>query len=479
MRPHSLPAQRVSLTRRPREKSMSHKIVRCSGTACERTVHLFAVLAVVGHFVTAAQGAAQATLPGLRAGVADTVHLSLAHARERALAANPDLAAARLDTAIARGWLRQASVLRFNPSADALTGGDGLELGLSQEIEVFGQRGLRVSAARAGVARARASVANERRRTLGDVDRSFFGLVAATQRSKLASEILALTERLADVARRQLVEGEISRLEFNLSVIELGRARAREIARRREQQEAGILLSRLIGLSPNSTLLPIFDGSIGRTVTDTATQSAIAADAIADAAAALDVDSLTSVALAQRPDILAQLESVRSAEAEVRLSRREALPNLIARGILEPASNGEGSTLRPGLGVSLPIFNRNQGQTEALRAAALQTELERKALAATVRAEVSRAVSELRAAAAEVAVLQSTVLVPARQNRTLVEIAYREGKVGIAELLLIQNQAMDAELDYWAAWLAGREALATLAEVTAQNIAGTSLPRPQ
>ena len=66
--------------------------------------------------------------------------------------------------------------------------------------------------------------------------------------------------------------------------------------------------------------------------------------------------------------------------------------------------------------------------------------------------------------------LESTVLAPARQNRQLLEIAYREGKVGLPVLLLIRNQVIDAELDYWTAWLAEREALATLAEATGANL---------
>jgi outer membrane protein TolC len=67
-------------------------------------------------------------------------------------------------------------------------------------------------------------------------------------------------------------------------------------------------------------------------------------------------------------------------------------------------------------------------------------------------------------------VLEATVLPPARQNRELVEIAYREGKVGLPELLLIRNQAIDAELDYWTAWLTERQTLSSLAEATGINL---------
>ena len=59
----------------------------------------------------------------------------------------------------------------------------------------------------------------------------------------------------------------------------------------------------------------------------------------------------------------------------------------------------------------------------------------------------------------------------------LLEIAYREGEVGLPVLLLIRNQVIDAELDYWAAWLAEREAAATLAEATALNTGDVKGPR--
>jgi cobalt-zinc-cadmium efflux system outer membrane protein len=120
--------------------------------------------------------------------------------------------------------------------------------------------------------------------------------------------------------------------------------------------------------------------------------------------------------------------------------------------------------------LTLPFLNRNQGEVQALRASARQAALQRAAVERSIRAEIGSAVATYESATSEVRILATTVLGPARQNRNLVEIAYREGKVGLAELLLIQNQAIDAELDYWNAWLAAREALADLTQATAQNI---------
>ena len=408
---------------------------------------------------------------GTNSARADTVRLTLLEARVRALRGNPELASTRLDTSIARGQLRQSGVMRFNPSADVVAqpSGDELEAGLSQEIEIFGQRRTRMAAGRAGLERAEANVSNVTRLVVGEVDRTFYRLASATQRTKLSEEVLALNVRLADVAGRQLREGEISRLDYNLAVVELGRARARGLATRREQIQAGIELGRLLGL-PRGTPVAAIPDSLPALATDTGHLIPRVIRPIADSIVGLDVDAITEHALRRRPDLTERAAAVRQTRAQVSLARREALPNPVLRVVVEQPTAGGSRSFRPGIGFTLPFLNRNQGERQALRAAAAQAELDRAGLVATVRAEIASAVADYTAAAAEVQVLETTVLVPARQNRQLVEIAYREGKVGLPVLLLIQNQAIDAELDYWTAWLAAREALANLAEASAQNI---------
>lgn len=410
----------------------------------------------------------------------DTLRLSLPDARAEALRQNPDLLAARLDTAVASGQLRQAGLLlRFNPTTDVLSagGGSGVEVGISQELELFNQQGARRAAGRAGLEGAEAAVANVSRLAMGEVDRAFYRLLAAVRRSALADEVLGLNRRLAEVAGRQLREGEISRLDYNLATIELGRSRARALGARRERDQGNIDLGRLLGLRPGVVILPVADTSAPGISADS---SAVSPDAIDTtlavpraAAAPLEaVDSLTELALAQRPDLAERTAAIRQAEAQATAARRKALPNLVVRGTSQREA-GEARAFRPGIGLALPLFNRNQGEVEARLAAAQQAALERAALTTRVRAEVASAVTAYQTAKAEVAVFEATVLVPARQNRQLSETAYREGQIDLPELLLIRNQAVAAELDYWDAWLAAREAEATLAEAIGEN-----LPKP-
>jgi len=109
------------------------------------------------------------------------------------------------------------------------------------------------------VQRAAAAVTDVARTTLGEVDRTFFRLVAADRRSELTREILTLNERLADVSRRQLKSGEIIKIEFNLAVVEFGRARARLLAASRERSETAHELRQLLGFASMIAVLPVAD----------------------------------------------------------------------------------------------------------------------------------------------------------------------------------------------------------------------------
>ena len=395
----------------------------------------------------------------------DSMRLTLFEARSAALHYNPELAAVRLDTGIARGLLRQSSILRFNPTADVLagTGSSAFEPSLSQELELFGQRGARKDQALAAFTRADAHVQSETRLTIGAVDRAFFRLAAANRRLVLADEVLALNQRLTDVAARQLAAGEISRLDYNFAVVELGRSRSRGLATRRDRSNADLELARLLGMTPATAIIPVIDtvaagGEVG------------VPDYLGPRGGPLNIstDSLTVLAFVHRGDLSGATASIREAQAATKVAVREALPNLIGRITSEAGESGR--VLRPGIGIALPVFNRNQGEIQARRSQVAQTELNRQALLLRIREEVHAAVASYESATTEADILASTVLEPARQNRQLLEIAYREGKVGLPVLLLIRNQVVDAELDYWNAWLAAREALANLGEATGLNV---------
>ncbi len=394
--------------------------------------------------------------PESRRAAADTVTLSLCDVQRMAARQNPSFQAARLEATIARGDLRQARAYRFNPELGLFAPGAAPagsaspnEFTLTQEVEWAGQRGLRIDAAEIGVTRATAAVRNAGRLTLGDATTAYYRALAADRRLRVAEESLALTERLIRAVRTQLREGEISTLEANLAEIETGRGRGRVLGARRELTSAQLELKRSIGLSPDAEIRLAGDSSTGIDM------------------AQLNADSLVTLALARRPDLAARSAAMNEASALTSLARREVIPNVRLGAVTERNRDGGNARLGLALGLSLPLLNRNRGVVARRRAEAEQARLESRATELAVRTEVTEALRAFRTATEEVRVFEASVLGPARQNTALLETAYNAGKIALTSLLLLRNQLLDAELNYWDAWLARREALVRLDVATA------------
>lgn len=420
---------------------------------------LGAVLALVAVAAAVPAARGQAVPPQLSA-AGDTLVLSLPDVRRLVLQQNPSFLAARQETEIARGGVRQARAYQFNPELSLLAPGAGsdgtgspYEVTLTQDVEWAGQRGLRIGAARHGLARASFEVRNAGRLLLADASVAYHRAIAAQRRLALATEVLGLNERLLGAVRTQLREGEISTLEGNLAEIEVGRARARVLGAQREATSAELELKRLSGLGPDSPLR----------LADTAPAESVLAGPDAHM---LDTDSLVALALARRPDVRARAAATREAETLGALARREAIPNLRLGTVGEREREGGDARFGLAVGLGLPLFNRNQGIVAQRRAEARRAELETRATELLARTQVTDAVRAYRAASDEAAVFETSVLMPAQQNMTLLETAYQAGKVALPTLLLLRNQLLDAELGYWNAWLARREALVALDAAT-------------
>ncbi len=386
----------------------------------------------------------------------DTLRLTLSQARVLALRQSLELLIAREDVAVAQGEFRQARLLPNpqlafeTPRAAGVGVTSAYEASIAQEIEWAGQRGLRARAAQAGVQRADFSGHDAARRVVGDATRGFYGAVAAQQRLAVAQVVLTLNDTLLRAVRIQAREGEISRVAASLAEIEYGRARARVLAAQREVTTAEIALKQTLALPPTQVIR-----------LDTTRLGAL------PPGARLALDSLVQVALAQRPDLAADAQRQQQVSTLQRLARREAIPNLWIGPRLE--REPETGTTRLGLvvGLPLPLWNRNQGLRDQRRAEADQALLERRRTELRVRTEVAEAHQAFVAASEEADVYETQVLRPARQSQRALEVAFRAGKIDLPSLLLTRNQLLDAELGYWDAWLAQREAWVRLQAATA------------
>lgn len=371
----------------------------------------------------------------------DTLVLSLEEARSRAVRANPELLAASWRPAAARGDVRSARTLQFNPDArfEARSPSGGFasrfeaELGL--EIEVAGQRGLRIGATESSYLAARSGFEDDGRRVLAEVGRAYHSLVAAEQRLSLAEEVERLSAQLLVAVGTQLREGEVSVLEANLARVEGARARAGALEARSARTTAALELGRLVAMDPSVSIR-----------TTGVPAMPVAPDSESSA------EERVAQAFARRPDLRALEHNVESARQEERLVRRESLPNLRIAGLATREDPFQDPRFGLALGIEFPLFNRNQGLAGRRRAEIAEVEQLRRATELRVRVEVEDALRVYESAQREVEILESEMLGPIRENQGLLEVAYREGKIDLANLLLLRNQLLDAELSYWAAW---------------------------
>lgn len=420
--------------------------------------HLTAVIVAI---VAAALPAVAQVTPG--AGPGDTLALSITDVRRLAIRQNPTFLATLQETAIAEGALRQARVYQFNPELALQSVGGGVggsarpfELVVTEEVEWAGQRGLRIAAASMGRSRASAVVQNAGRLTVAAASAGFYRALAAERRLSVAQDALALTDRLISAVRIQLAEGEVSTLEANLAEIEAGRARGRVLTARREETSASLELKQLLGLTPDTPIRLASDVGV----------APIGGGIEPPQLPVLGEDSLIALALARRPDLTASAAAVRESEALTTLARRSAIPNLRLGAAMERGELDGAPRIGPAIGVSIPLFNRNQGLVDQRRALTEQARLDQRATALRIRADVVEAVRAYRSASEETALYETSVVRPARDNIALLEIAYREGKISLPTLLLLRNQLLDAEFGYWDVWLAQREALVRLEAAT-------------
>lgn len=381
---------------------------------------------------TAAFGLAAALLlPRLGAAQpsALTLEEALALARQRA----PALLEAASRVAEAQGPLAGASpLLRENPTLEAEAGpralshgerGVDIAVGLVQPIELGGKRAARLDSARAGVARELAQQRDTERRVLGEVAATFLRALHAQERLRLAHASEEAAQETARSVQRRFEAGDVPVVDLNVARVALARARA-EVAG--TEGELGALLGELralLGLPASHAL-----GVRGEL-------RALASQPVPP-----------SPGSPERPDIAALEAEVAQAEAELRLGKRSAWPDLHA-GMRYQREAGESAILGT-LSVPLPLFSRGQEArvTGEARLRRLQGSLEAARRAREVRLEAARA--QHRKLQEAMGLLEREALPLLADNESLSRRAYEVGEMGLTEFLLVRRDTLEARAAY-------------------------------
>jgi cobalt-zinc-cadmium efflux system outer membrane protein len=349
--------------------------------------------------------------------------LTLAAARERSLAANPELAAAAAQVAAADGASRQARAWR-NPDlvVDVEDFGGSLPsdvptqttVGVMQSVEWFSKRSARVDAADAARRAAAAAAAVARREVVAATDQRFAELLGAQERRTIASENAATAREVRVAVAARVEAGEVSPIEEQrargdeaLAAIDLARAERDLAAARRE-------LARLWGDAR---------AEVGAAVRPEAVDAAVP-----PAAALL-------AALDRIPDVAHADAVIAQRAAQLENAQRQWLPDLtLSVGSRTYAGSGERGYVA-GIGVPLPLLTQHAGARAEAEAALAQAQQERRAAAVRVEAAILAAHDALQRARAEVRLLRAEVLPRAEEVYGALGEGYRRGKFRLIDLL--------------------------------------------
>jgi cobalt-zinc-cadmium efflux system outer membrane protein len=387
--------------------------------------------------------------------------ITVVEAVETALKNNPDIQSVRLEKEAAQGRLDQAGLwFRSNPVIEGSLskketepgGGEKVTnkgLSLSQEIEIAGQRGLRVDAARNGMEKATQDIRDRHRILVAEVKDTFAKALATKRKVELADEAVRLQEQLVSSAAVKYQAGEISQLEQNLADVELGKARRDRLLAEKERRESLLDLQMLLGLTPKSDFS--VEGGLPM-----------------EAPAIPDKEKLRTLIASQRPDVLSTAAEVQQARAAMKLAGRDTIPSFTVTGFY----NQDDRLNETGVMLSfpLPLFDRKQADRKEAAAKAGQALIKQASLERSIEREIEEAYANLVSASEELSLFKKDVLGKAMENLGLMNLAFKEGKFGFFEVRLAQKDTIDAQFAYLESQVRLQLALNALEKVTGGNL---------
>ena len=401
----------------------------------------------------------------------DGAALGLQEAIAHALDRQPELRATKAGVDVALGMQRQAAA-RPNPMVMVERrgepgGSDSLAtVGVAWPLELLRRAGRRQTAAEE-VTVARLAVTERERQVAGRV-RLQYGLAAAAQREvEVATEVLAIAALEREVARARVQEGAGRALDGDLLEVELRRLRA-EVAMATGRAEVALLeLRQAMGLLPDEPLR-LRDGI-----------EVLVATGRDDAAGASRNEGTPRADATARPDVREAEARVRLADAQIDQARREGRVDVTLSGTYmrmdsafpqmgfgptgahEPI-RGQFNYVAAGATVTVPLFNRNQGQVAAAQAARAAADAGRASVRLMAQSEVATAAARDARARQALALYQGDTRDLARRNLEVVRQALALGRGTASDVLMEQRRLLEFEQAYTAALREAWEARAAL-----------------
>lgn len=297
-----------------------------------------------------------------------SVKLTLQEAGQRFAACNLELIAERYNIDIAEAGVIQARlfenpVISLEQNVYNRLNGKYFDVGkegeavveIEQLIYIAGQRNKRVRVEKLNKEMAVYQFEEVLRTLRSELNSKFIELYYTRKSLSVYDKEMGYLEQLLEVMKEQNEKG-------NISLLEKSRIQALLLSLQQERNEASNRLIALqgnmrllLGLEVDETFEPLFDASVLKQIDTGVVPFAELAER-----------------LAGRPDMKMARTNIQASRANVSLQKSLAFPEVSLKGSYDRAGNFCDNYFAIGLSISVPVFNRNQGNIKSARLAVLQ-----------------------------------------------------------------------------------------------------------
>jgi cobalt-zinc-cadmium efflux system outer membrane protein len=351
-----------------------------------------------------------------------------------ALARSPEVRRARLDLDVvaaqrmtARTLLPQRPVLSVSAGQRWAAGATAFDayVALSQEMEVGGQRSLRLDEVDAASAAAIRRIHATEHEVAAAAVAAYWRYVAARQRVVLSREAADIATALGRLTEERRKEALVAPVDADIAESEAVQIGLRAGEADRAFAEASAELAALLDLGDPAALQPGEE---------------------TDPAPAEPPPGLVNRALVMRADLAAAQAEKTAADRRIAVLERERIPNVTLSVSWQRdgfAENFIGGGLSIPIPLPAPLVPNGAGEIAAARARSVQADLDVVALRRRVTVEVNRAVANQRTAASAVRAFSGALIERARKDLEALGEALTARQMSVREALLAQRSLLD------------------------------------
>lgn len=372
--------------------------------------------------------------------------LDLRTALATAETANLELRAARQQRAVALAGVTTAGLLP-NPTFSFTAAKDTPHEGITLDVplELGGKRGKRLAVAREEQKSIEVDLNVLARQIRRRTREAFFHALAARAETQQSKEALDLVQRTRDLVQERYNTGDVAQLEVIQADVELARANADYETVAQEQRTADVQLAAMLN-RPLST---------GVSVTGNL-------DEVPPAPA---LDALTTQALQSNADLLKSTQDLRTEERRLALAKSQRIPNIDLQPGIDfnsPPDFHEGG--RGGVSVTIPLFNRGQGDIALSNARLQLLRLTLESQRTNASAQVAGAYFDYVAKLHQAQMFKQNIVPQTEKLVGMAEDSYRAGKTNLLTLIDAQRKLNDVRKGYIESLFAAQTAFAALEE---------------